>query len=61
MSAFQFEPLFVELARPRPYDAEVMEMGAPVENIMQLTDAQLAQLVGADGASVPVQVGRCKP
>ena len=32
----------------------MMDMGAPVEDLMQLDDAQLAQLLGAEGATVPV-------
>ena len=32
------------------------DMGAPVDDLMQLDDAQLATLLGADGATVPVML-----
>lgn len=38
-------------------DADFMlDMGAPVDDLMQLDDAQLAQLLGAEGATVPVML-----
>lgn len=38
-------------------DADFMlDMGAPVEDLMQLDDAQLAQLLGAEGATVPIML-----
>ena len=36
--------------------ASIADMGAPVDDLMQLDDSQLAQLLGAEGATVPVML-----
>jgi|SaaInlV_125m_DNA_1040241.scaffolds.fasta_scaffold36504_2 tetratricopeptide (TPR) repeat protein len=37
-------------------DSAFMEMGVPEEDLMQLSDEQLGQLLGAEGATVPVML-----
>ena len=37
-------------------DGDFMDMSAPVEDLMQLSDEQLGQLLGAEGATVPVML-----
>ena len=37
-------------------EAFFQEMGAPVEDLMQLSDEQLGQLLGQEGVQVPIMI-----